>query len=156
MLKITVTNYKRYKKVFGVILKFIWRDHPSFLESDSSPFQVLDSWENKSMSIAKKGLKHGLLDVLTQVKIDLPEIDKPFLDRKLLDEGLPGLWELMSIVNDIPAKVLKRGKIKNLDEWYIIKEELDAIDSDISKTEREKLNRLFYEFETNYNKKKSI
>jgi hypothetical protein len=148
MLKITDTNYEHYKKVFTVICRFIMKDSPSLLESDFSPIKVMDEWEKKDRAMAKKGLKHGLLDCLSQLKTEISEKDKLQLHAKLLGEGLPGLWELMAIVKDVQAKVLKRGKISNLDEWYVITELLSAVDSAISEDERTKLGEYASAFET--------
>lgn len=153
MLNITDDNYGRFKQVFELILKFIYRDHPFLLESDASPIKVLEEWEQQSMVKAKKGLKHGLADILSQLK-ELSDADKEVLNKKLLAEGLTSLWRLIATIAEIPAKVLKRGKIKNLDEWYVIKEVLDTVDSDITDAEREKLEKISSEFENTRRKRK--
>jgi len=147
MLKITDTNYVLYKKVFTRIWEFTMRNSPSLINADSSPVKVLEEWEKGNRAIAKKGLKIGLADQLGGMVNELSEDDKVLLHKKLVDEGLPGLWQLMSIVKNVPAKVLKRGKINNLDEWYVINEVLSAVDSPVTGEERMKLGELSVEFE---------
>jgi hypothetical protein len=147
MLKITDTNYDLYKKVFIRICEFTLRDFPSRLNAEWSPINVLEQWEKKDKAIAKKGLRIGLADQLGGMINDMPEDDKALLNKKLLEEGLPGLWELISIVKNVPAKVLKRGKINNLDEWYVITEVLSDVDSPLTEEQRIKLGELSGEFE---------
>ena len=53
----------------------------------------------------------------------------------------------------MPKKVLEKGKIKNLDEYYIIKEILDDLEYEITESERIDLNKIFGEFERNYKEK---
>ncbi len=53
----------------------------------------------------------------------------------------------------MPKKVLENRKIKNLDEYYVIKEILDDLEYEITKTERTDLNKIFGEFERNYKEK---
>lgn len=147
MLKITDTNYELYKKVFICIHEFTMRGFPSQLNADWSAVNVLKDWEQKNRALAKKGLRIGLNDLLGGMVNEISEDDKMLLHKKLVDEGLPGLWQLMALVKNVPAKVLKRGKINNLDEWYVINEVLSAIDSPISGEERKKLGELSGDFE---------
>ncbi len=155
MIKITNENYGLYKEVYEVIIKYTFKDFPSMLELEYSPINILESWEKENMSIAKKGLRHSLLDSLAMIKeMPMPYNDRIILNKKLLDSNLPGLWEMMAIVNDIPAKVLKRGKIKNIDELYVIKEILDNVDSEFSKKELKQLDKLFHEFGMKVSNKK--
>ena len=149
MLKITDANYPEYKKIFQIFIEFISAKLPFSL----STANLLNEMEKSNKSIAKRGLKQGLHDFLTGIK-DFPKNDQDTLNEKLLNENLPGLWKLISIVNETPAKVLKRGKIRDIDEWYVIKEFLDDTDSEISREERQKLEEYFYEFEMKSTKKK--
>lgn len=144
MIRINDTNYEHYKKVFGVMIDFIWK---GMLKGPASPMSVIDQFKGESRAIAKKSLQVGLMDVLTSLKY-VSTKDKLLLHQRLLDEGLGGLWLMLRISNNISAKVLERNKIRNLDEWYVIKEVLDDADSSLSESNRQKLNHLFSEFET--------
>ena len=81
---------------------------------------------------------------------DLPDDIKEALDKRLIGEGFTGLKKLLAMVRDVPAKVLKRGKIRNLDEYYIVREVLDDMAYDITATDRAQLNTLFADFEQHY------
>ena len=150
MLKITDTNYDEYKKVYQIIEEFVWG------KSNFESLMIITpaGLQKPSKSILKRAVKAGLNDLLTYIKLELPEKDKKLLNEKLVNEKLPGLWNLISIINEVPVKVLKRGKIRNLDEWYVIKEILDDVDSDISEKDRAQLGELFAEFEMRQSKKK--
>ncbi|HXL57456.1 MAG TPA: hypothetical protein VN958_14430, partial [Chitinophagaceae bacterium] len=112
-----------------------------------SPVIILNNWEKKSRSIAKRGLKETLRDMLTMF-MDLSNDMKKELSEQLVNKGLPSFNQLVSTIKDTPQKVLKRGKIKNIDEYYIIKEFLDNQTSDISETDRQQLDKMFWDFES--------
>jgi hypothetical protein len=147
MLKITDTNYELYKKLFVRIYTFTMRHYPSMAEAASSPVKEMEEWERKDMAMAKKGLKHGLSDLLGGIKTGMPEDDKLQLHKTLVEEGSPGLWQLIAITDKVQAKVLKRGKINNLDEWYVISDILSVLDAPVTDEERKKLSELSDEFE---------
>lgn len=150
MLKITDDNYQHYKKIFIVLDSFLWQQSPL----SGSATNVLEQWEERNgLSTAKKALKIGLLDFFSWIKLDKSLAEKQILNQILINQQLPSLWELLAIVNDVPDKVLKRGKIRNLDEWYVIKEVLDDLDSGISHEQRNKLGEYFLEFEMKAAKK---
>ncbi|MDB5206403.1 MAG: hypothetical protein JWR72_1478 [Flavisolibacter sp.] len=154
MLNINKENYVYYKRIYEII----WTCQAPLLgidvNADISPIHVLKEWEQKSMSIARRGLKAGLLDSL-QMLSHFPAELKEQIDKKLIDESFPALYKLTSAVKDTPAKVLKRGKVRNLEEYYIIKEVLDDTTSDISLQDRTFLNNAFLQFESTYAKRKN-
>ena len=154
MLKITDENYSLYKQVFEVL----WIFKANLIQVDPnisySPLKVLDSWEKQSKSIAKKALKIGLNDIITMF-IDLDNDAKNNINDKLSAKDLPNFYQLIGTIKDTIQKVLKKGKIKNLDEYYIIKEFIDNQSSDISLVDREQLNLIFIEFETSFATKKN-
>ena len=119
---------------------------------DFSPLNVLESWEKESDSLAKKGLREGLRDSLTGLKY-LPDDIKAELNDNLISENYPSINILTSQIINLPKRVLKKGKIKNLDEYYVIKEVLDDMEYEITDSQRAELNRIFVEFERNYNEK---
>jgi hypothetical protein len=87
-----------------------------------------------------------LLDMTNDLKKELNEL--------LIGKGLPGLYSLLSTIRDTPQKVLKAGKIKNLDEYYVVKEFLVDMSSDLLPSERDRLEIIFFDFENNYSKTK--
>ena len=147
-LKITDDNYRHYKEVFTTL----WRSQANLMKleynSEHDPIFILSNWEQKSMSLAKRGLQEGLRDGLT-MSLDLPATSKKDLNSELERKGLPNLAQLTIQIKDTQLKVLKRGRIKNHDEYYIIKEFLDNTTSDISTTDRDKLEKIFWNFDSN-------
>ncbi len=148
MFKITTENYGYYKKIAAVIWQFLFKDPFFKSREESHPLAVLNNWEEKSMSLARKGLKSGLIEGLLMLK-DATEDYRKELNQQLIKAGLPELNKLMAVVNETPVKVLKRGAIKNIAEWYIIKEVLDDVEYPIGEVEKKELGRLFYQFEKN-------
>lgn len=144
--------------MYKQVLEVLWIFKANLIQVDPnvyySPLKVLDSWEKQSKSIAKKALKIGLNDIITMF-IDLDYDAKKNINDRLSAKDLPNFYQLLDTIKDTIQKVLKKGKIKNLDEYYIVKEFIDNQNSDISLVDREKLNSLFIEFETSYATKKN-
>src|SRR4051812_38078492 len=92
------------------------------LVSQNSLDELLGTWEKKSKSLARRGVKEGLRDMLTVFQVELTSDMKIDLNNQLISQGLPSFNQLVSTIKDIPQKVLNRGEIKNLDEYYIVKE----------------------------------
>lgn len=72
-----------------------------------------------------------------------------------VSQGLPGLNKLISTLNDTPAKVLKRKRIRTIDDYYIIEKVISDTSNDISEDNRRELEKIFNDFESNYNKTKN-
>ena len=153
MISITKDTYSFYKRIFEIIWQFQAQHAHIDPAIDYSPIKVLESWEIKSMSLARRGLKEGLLDVLTHMSY-LSNEYKNEITQQLEAENLPPLNVLISKIKDIPKKVLKKGKIKNIDEFYVIKEICDDISYDITDNDRKELNVLLGVFENNYKEPK--
>lgn len=97
-------------------------------------------------------MREGLRDSLTWFK-DFPTDLKAELNNSLISKNFPSISILTSQIRNVPKKVLENRKIKNLDEYYVIKEILDDLEYEITKTERTDLNKIFGEFERNYKEK---
>src|SRR5690606_28079269 len=152
-MKINKSNYEFYKSVF----KVIWEFEAKYAEMDPnaeySPINVLKNWEKESDSLARRGLREGLRDSLTGLK-DLPTDLKTELNNSLISKNFPSINILTSQIRNVPKKVLEKGKIKNLDEYYVIKEVLDDLEYELAESERADLNKIFGDFEWN-NKEKN-
>jgi hypothetical protein len=151
-MKINKSNYEFYKGVFKVIWEFEAKYAKMDPNVEYSPINVLKNWEKESDSLARRGLREGLRDSLTGLK-DLPTDLKTELNNSLISKNFPSINILTSQIRNVPKKVLEKGKIKNLDEYYIIKEILDDLEYEITKSERTDLNKIFGEFERNYKEK---
>ncbi len=102
--------------------------------------------ESKSKSIAKRGLKAGLLDIISEIK-EHPQTTISDVNADLEKNGLPNVNKLTGILRDSVKKVLHTKKIKNIDQYYVIKELLDDTVSDITETERKDLSTYLSDFE---------
>lgn len=151
MLKITNDNYDEYRKIFDILWKYNEKLQGLKFAEEYSPIVILSNWEKKSKSIAKKALKIGLTDVVTDM-MDQPTNIKNEINDYLVSQKLLGFSHLVSIVKNITEKALKRGKIINLDEFYIVKEIVFGSDSDVSETEKQQLERMLEDFESNVTK----
>lgn len=152
MIKINKTNYEYYKGVFKIIWEFQAKYSKMDPNEEFSPLNVLRNWEKQNDSIARRGLKEGLRDSLTWLN-DFPNELKTELNKNLISNNFPSLNILASKIKNVPKKVLEKGKIKNLDEYYVVKEVLDEIDYDITEKERTELNKIFGEFELSHKEK---
>lgn len=151
MLSITEENYYTYKKIYEIIWIYQAKSAKMDPNSDLSPIKVLEEWERKSLSLARRGLKAGLIDTVSQM-VSLPVEYRNHLDALLLGEGLPSLNKLIALVKNVSDKVLKKGKIKNINEYYIIKEIVDDSGYEISADDRNRLTNMLGKFEFIQNK----
>ena len=128
---------------------------PEILHDDSDPVSILNRWEQKSKSIAKRGLKAGLQDFVSSIK-EFPQDLKSSIDNDLAANELPSLRDLQGIVKKTIVRVLNRKKIKSLEEFYIVKEEVIDETSDIADEVRSLLDKLLTEFEFSKNERNGI
>jgi hypothetical protein len=152
MININKSNYEFYKGIFKVIWEIEAKYSNMDPNADYSPLNVLESWEKQNQSIARRGLKEGLRDTLTGLK-ELPTDIISEMNNNLIANNYPSINILTSQIRNVPKKVLEKGKIKNLDEYYVIKEVLDDMDYGISESQRTELTKMFAEFELNYKEK---
>ncbi|MES2649276.1 MAG: hypothetical protein V4717_20525 [Bacteroidota bacterium] len=146
-IQVNDINYAYYKKIYEII----WSHYrtifpPEILSDESDPVLVLNRWEQKSKTIAKRGLTAGLQDLVSSIK-EFPVDLKISIDEDLAANELPSLEDLQGIVKKIIAKVLNRQKINSLEEFYIVKEEVIDQTSDLINDVRSQLDKLLIEFE---------
>lgn len=146
MFKINKDNYDNYKFIYTVIWEFQANLISIDLNPEYSPINILNNWEKESQAKARRGLRAGLVDTLIGIK-DLPNELLIELNLKLTSYKLPTIEILTSQIKNLPAKILSKGIIKNINEYYIIKEVLDDIDYSITNTERQELTMILFEFE---------
>lgn len=155
-IQINDTNYSYYKRIYEII----WSHYkillpPEILNDDSDPVSILNRWEQKSKSIAKRGLKAGLQDFVSSIK-EFPQDLKSSIDNDLIANELPSLRDLQGVVKKTIARVLNRKKINSLEEFYIVKEEVIDQTTDLVDDVRSMLDKLLTEFEYSKNKKHGI
>lgn len=86
-----------------------------------------------------------MVDYIWQTKY-FPEFAAQ-IDEDLIAHNLPSFQTLYGLVADCVHKVIKRQKIKNIDEYYVIKELIDDTVSDITNDERVLLTKFLADFE---------
>jgi hypothetical protein len=144
-IKITDENYQRYKELFQVF----WSHYSLLLPTQSagpSPIDVLNRFESKGKSFAKRSLQSGIGDLVFMAQ-DLPSSTIQAIDNDLKAKGLPDFTSFKNNILDTRSKVLKRGKIKNLDEYYIVQEIVSDMSKELNEDERELLSLYLGKFE---------
>jgi hypothetical protein len=145
MLKVTEFNYDHYKKIAAVIWDYL-RTGAEGTDADSHPINSLNRWEKLNKTRAIKALQLGLHDAIASLR-DAPDKQKEELNGLLLNADLPGMYNLLTIGQNVPAQVLKRNKIRNIDEYYVLKDMLSAGDTSLSAEDRSKLEGIVATFE---------
>lgn len=93
------------------------------------------------------GMKQGVADQLEMTR-DLPQEVVKRADEFLVAAGAVSLTDMRRRVWRVIPKVLERGTIRTLDEFYVVKNVLDDNGDDLSNDERARLNTMRFEFET--------
>ena len=146
-MQINDANYLYYKSIFEIIESHLRKLYPPQVSNDeSNPIKVLETWELKSKTIAKRGLKSGLQDLISQIK-EFPKDLKIAIDADLLQNNLPSLKDLQGVSVKIIERVLKRQQIRTLEEFYVVKEEVIDLNSNLTIGNRMFLDKCLTEFE---------
>ena len=93
------------------------------------------------------GMKQGVADLLEMTR-DLPKEAVRLADESLVAAGAVSLTEMRRRVWRVVPKVLERGRIRSLDEFYVVKNVLDDDGEGLSKRDRARLDVMLFEFET--------
>jgi hypothetical protein len=145
-LKINDTNYSDYKKVFEIF----WTHHAKYFDPEivknHSPIEALNEFERQSKANGKRALREGLRDLISQLK-HYPAHLLEGIETDLAKNNLPNTRFLFGAFLNTAAKVIKRKKINNLDEFYTIKELVVDLTSDITEQERDLLDKYLFQFE---------
>lgn len=90
------------------------------LPLDKKPIASLEALEKKSMKMAFNGLRQAINDcVEMSLHFDHEEVEK--LDAQLRSRGIITLSELRRRYSKSYAKILKRRRIKNETEYYLLR-----------------------------------
>lgn len=105
-------------------------------------------------SAVLSGMKQGVADQLEMTR-DLPQDTVKLADEFLMAAGAVSLTEMRHRVWRVIPKVLARGRIRNLDEFYLVRNVLDDDGEDLSAEERARLAKMRFEFETRSTRERS-
>ena len=104
--------------------------------------------ENFGKSKALQGLKQAINDTIEDTsRLDIESVRR--LDAELLSRGILSLSELRKRYWSKYRRIIKRGSLKSETEYYLVNGLLCDLSADISSNEREFLNNLLVEFESN-------
>jgi hypothetical protein len=92
------------------------------------------------------GWKQATADLLEATR-DLPPDAVAAADESLVAAGALSLTEMRRRVWRVVPKVLARGRIRTIDEFYVVKNVLDDNGDDLSEGDRTRLNEMRAEFE---------
>jgi hypothetical protein len=121
---------------------------------DGTPYvEAMAAWAQRAIAGAIRvselltGVKQAVADQLEMTR-HLPVEAVRRADAALVAASAPSLTEMRRRVWRVIPKVLARGRIRNIDEFYVVKNVLDDDGEDLSSAERAKLARMRFKFET--------
>jgi len=120
-------DYARLKKAFEIITSKVLPDIG--LPLDRQPITLLTNLEKTSPAGARSALSMGLND-LVRMSFDLPRDSVVNIDQILTAQNLPTLSLLRVQFSDKVQKLMKKGRVSNPVEYYLLKDVLDSGTSD--------------------------
>ena len=149
-----IEEFKTLLSFVRALRRFLETLHPGMWK-DTLPDGT--SYFDRMTAIAERGLAEGVVpsNVMTgwrQAAADMLEMTRDLephavkaADAFLVKADALSLTEMRVRIWNIVPKVLARGRIRNIDEFYVVKNVLD--DGDPSEDERARLDKLRFEFE---------
>ena len=123
-------------------------------EANLSVEEAVEQWlreyrakSGRERSEMLSGLRQGINDTLVGARHSR-EVDIVRTDRALTEKGLPTIRKMAAALGKKHPRILKRGFIKDDEEFYIVAEILSDVDFDISDADRAKLGKISYAYET--------
>jgi hypothetical protein len=146
MEKITAAGYEWYKKIFSELWDFQCATFNIPLQPGLSPLAMLDEMEARTPARARKALQMALTETLTALQ-DLDARQMAALNEKLRSHRLPDFLQLRAGITRQGEKIIKRGKINDEQEYYLIRE-MEADESPAMPPEvRERMVRMIAAYE---------
>ena len=112
-----------------ITVRFVFKN-PGFTVDRTRPIKKSDI----------SGLMQGINDLLSGCSGDFE------LDRQLKAAGLPDFGEMEEALRGKEKAILRRGRIRNEEELYIVKEVLDGPLDDLSPRKADKLGAMMAEY----------
>lgn len=137
-------KYEELKKFVSLFYEwFMFKPHH---RPESHPLVVLEKLENKSKAQAMRGLQIAINDCVEDSSEWSPEV-VALVDKRFFLNGAPSLSEVRAKYSRKYLQILKRGGIKSLDEYYIVKGIVDGGGIEPGAGESEKLIAMLDEYE---------
>ncbi len=125
-------------------LKFVGRPE----EAEEAVRQRYLHAEGEFRRLRRSGLKQGINDTLHLVEQGYyPPKTIEVINRRLTARNLPKVDELLRQFRGTHLKILKRGRIRDEEEFYLVQNILADLEFDVTEEQRMKLDRLAGEFE---------
>ena len=116
-------EYEKLKKFMGLFYE--WFEAKPQHPPEVHPLVVMEGLEKKSRSQAKRGLEMAINDCVEVSSGWSPEVIA-LADKRFLLNGAPSLSQVRARYSRKYLQVLKRGNIKSLKEYYLVKGILDG------------------------------
>ena len=145
MPKITPEEYPALK-AFWVA----WEErYPIEIEmpAEHRPVAVLERFEKESMSTARSSLGMAISDTL-EMSWDMPREEVEAVDADFIARGLLPLSELRRRYSRQFRALLKRGRIRDEEDYYLVSGILASFTGDATDEERQQMEDLVAKFES--------
>lgn len=137
-------EYERLKKFMGLF--YDWFEAKPHHRPESHPLVVVAEIEKQSHAKAKSGLGMAINDIVEMSSDWTPE-KVAAADKRFLENGAPSLSEVRAKYSKKYLQVLKRGSIKSIKEYYLVKGVLDGGGIEPGAGEGEKLASMLTSYE---------
>lgn len=141
---LSTEEYAKLKSFMG--LYFDWYMASPNSKPETHPLLILEATEKKSLSQAKRGLEMAINDSVEMSNDWTPE-QVAEADKKFAKRGLPTLSKLRRRYSRKYSQVLKRGSIKSVQEYYLLKGIADDLSIGMLPLEREKVGSMLNQYE---------
>ncbi|MBB5353889.1 hypothetical protein HNR46_004153 [Haloferula luteola] len=144
MPKITAEEFPALKAFFVAW----WERFPVEIEmpAEHRPVAVLERFEKESMSKARSGLGMAISDTL-EMSWDMPREEIEAVDTDFVARGILPLSELRRRYSRQYRAILKRGRIRDEEDYYLVTGILASFTGDATDEERRQLEGLVAKFE---------
>lgn len=137
-------EYERLKKFMGLFYE--WFEAKPHHPPEIHPLAVAMEIEKKSRSHAKRGLLMAISDFVEMSSDWTPE-RVAAADQRFRECEVPSLSEVRAKYSKRYLKILKRGTIKSLEEYYLVKGIVDGGGIEPGASEAEQLTAMLADYE---------
>lgn len=138
-------EYEKLKKFLGLFYE--WFEAKPQHPREIHPIFVMEELERKSRSRAKRGLEMAINDCIEVSSHWNAEL-VALADKGFLENGAPSLSKVRTQYSRKYLQALKRGSIKSLKEYYLVKGVLDGGGIEPGAGEAEKLAGMLADYES--------
>jgi hypothetical protein len=141
----TEEQYEGLKRFIGLF--YDWHMEGPHSRPSSHPLVVLETLVQKSPAKARSGLLMAVNDTVEMTSDWRPE-EVAEADRRFIESGAPSLSEIRRTYSKQYRRILKRGCIKSLEEYYLVKGIVDGGAVEVDASERDNLLAMLGSFES--------